>query len=881
MTVRLRRIWARLRACVARSSGDDDLREEIGDHLGLLQRRFEAQGLAPDEAKRAALSSFGGVEQLREQLRDQQSFPWFDALRQDVRYAVRTVVLTPVVRLAVIVTFALGIGANAAIFLLVNSVLLTPLPYASPDRVIVLEPFWKNRTNSDGFRTSSAPDFYDWRAQNHLFEAMAYYGGGEFRVIAEGEPTFGSVQLATPDFFRVFGVSPAAGRFWTAEENRASVAVVSHDWAVAHFGEPSKAVGRQIRTARSLEIVGVAPAGFKYPGKTDIWFPAGILPEAPRGGHNYLVVGRLKPDARVEAARTEMRGIADRLEQQYPSSNRNKTVVLTPLREKLTGGARTTLWLLLGTVAGVLLIACVNVANLQLVRAAARGREMAVRSAMGAGPGRVIRQVLTESLVLGGAGCLVGLAAGWLTLKAFVAMAPAGIPRLNEVHVDQRVLLVTLGLTALCSLLFGLGPARRVARLNLSGALKQQPGKGVVRGRSRVGLRSRSLLVMAEVALSFALLVAAGLLLRSFVELNRVDLGFSTDHVLAATTSLPAAAPEQQRQATMFYRDLIDRVRQMPGVRQAAGVRSMPFVDGRSSSGYTIDGNPTPPPGERPIADNQVITPGFFDTLNMRIRRGRDFSDGDDYGRPQVAIVNERLARDAFGTGDAIGRTLRTGMTREASNGMQIVGVVADARDDSPDASATPAIYLPYLQHPGPGSRLEVLAHTSIPPETLAASIREAAHALNPEVPVRFSTIDDALAKRLAYPRFRAVLVAGFALLAVALALVGIYGVLSFLVSERTPEIGVRMALGALRGDIFGHTIGTSMRLVAGGLAAGLLATLAVVRALQSVLYGVSPRDPLTIGAVAILFVVTAFLASSIPALRATRVDPLVALRQD
>jgi putative ABC transport system permease protein len=878
MAVSLRRMWARLRACFIRPSEDDDLREEIDDHLRLLQRRFEAQGLSAEQARRAAHGSFGGVEQLRERLRDQQSLPWLDALRQDTRYAIRTIVRTPISSLAVIVTFALGIGANAAIFSLVNSVLLTPLPYSSPDRIVVVEPFWKNRTNNEGFRTSSAPDFHDWRAQSHFFEAMAYHGGGEFRVIAEGEPTFGSVQLATPDFFRVFGVAPAAGRFWTEQDDRTSVAVVSHDWAVAHFGEPSKALGRRITTARSLEIIGVAPVGFKYPGATDIWFPAGVLPETPRGAHNYLVIARLKPGVRHEDARVEMRGIADRLAQEYPNSNRNKTVALTPLRDKLTGGARTTLWLLLGTVAGVLLIACVNVANLQLVRAVARGREMAVRSAMGAGAGRVIRQVLTESLLLGGAGCLVGLSTGWLTLKAFVAIAPAGIPRLNEVHIDQRVLLVTLGLTALCSLLSGLGPARRVARLDLSGALKQQPRKGV---RGVVGSRARSLLVMAEVALSFALLVAAGLLLRSFVELSRVDLGFSTERVLATTTSLPAPAPEQQRQATTFYRNLIDRVRQMPGVRQAAGVRSMPFVDGRSNAGYTIDGNPTAPPDGRPLADIQVVTPGFFDTISMRIRRGRDFSAGDDFGRPQVAIVNERLARDAFGTGDAIGRTIRTGMTRESGNGMQIVGVVADARDESPDAAASPAIYLPYLQHPGPGSQLALLAHTSIPPETLAASIRDAVRALNPEVPVRFSTMDDVFAKRLAYPRFRAVLVAGFALLAVALALVGIYGVLSFLVSERTPEIGVRMALGALRRDIFSHTIGTSMRLVAGGLTAGFLTTLAVVRALQSVLYGVSPRDPLTIAAVAVLFVVTAFLASSLPALRATRVDPLVALRQD
>jgi predicted permease len=403
-----------------------------------------------------------------------------------------------------------------------------------------------------------------------------------------------------------------------------------------------------------LQIVGVAPVGFKYPGATDIWFPAGVLPGSPgRGAHNYLVVGRLKPDARLDEARAEMRAIGDRLEQQYPE-DRNKAVVITSLREKLTGGARTTLWLLLGTVAGVLLIACVNIANLQLVRAAARGREMAVRSAMGAGPARVIRQVLTESLLLGAVGCLVGLAAGWLTLKAFVAIAPADIPRLNEVHIDQRVLLVTLGLTGLCSLLFGLGPARRIARLDLSDALKQQPGKGVIGVRGGVGSRARSLLVMAEVALSFALLVAAGLIQRSFVELNRVDLGFSTEHVLATTTSIPALVPEQQKQATTFYKDLIDRVRQMPGVRQAAGVRTLPFADGGANSGYTIDGNPTPPPGERPLADIQVITPGFFETVNMRLTRGRDFSANDGWGRPQVAIVNERLARDAFGAGDPL-----------------------------------------------------------------------------------------------------------------------------------------------------------------------------------------------------------------------------------
>jgi predicted permease len=397
----------------------------------------------------------------------------------------------------------------------------------------------------------------------------------------------------------------------------------------------------------------------------------------------------------------------------------------------------------------------------------------------------------------------------------------------------------------------------------------------------RVAPVSRSLLVVAEVALSFALLVAAGLLLRSFAQLNRVDLGFSTDRVLAVTTTLPAPTPDQQRRATIFYRDLIDRVKQMPGVRQAAGARTMPFIGVVSDSGYVIDGNPTPPPSDLPLAQIQVITPGLFDTIGMRIARGRDFVADDDYGKPQVAIVNERLARSAFDAGDPIGRTIHTGMSLESMKGMQIVGVVSDTRETSPDAPARPEIYLPYLQHPGPGSRLELLAHTSIAPETLAASIREAAHALNPDVPVRFSTLDDAFVKALAYPRFRAVLVGGFALLAVALALVGIYSVLSYLVAERTSEIGVRMALGAMRRDIFGNVMGGSMKLVAAGLAAGLLGTLVLVRVLQSVLYGVSPRDPVTIAGVACLFAVTAFAASSIPALRASRVDPLIALRHD
>jgi predicted permease len=857
--------------------GDDDVDEEISGHLLLLQQRFEAQGMTPGEARRCARAAFGGVGQLKEDLREQQSIVWLDQVRQDVRYACRTIRSAPMASLAVVVTLALGIGANAAIFSLVNNVLLTPLPYSDPERIVAVEPFWKNTGGTNP--TSSAPDFHDWRQQNHVLDFLAYHAGRQIRAIVNGAPMFASIQFVTPDFFGVFGMSPAAGRVWTQLDGDAPVAVVGHEWALAQFGDVRAAVGRTLTVFdRNVEILGVAAREFRYPGSTDIWVPNSLVREnSNRSGHNYLVVGKLKAGVTLEEARGEMRSIADRLEREYPE-NRFKSVALTPLRDKLTSGARTTLWLLFGTVIGVMLIACVNVANLQLVRAASRGREMAVRCAIGAGPGRIVRQVLTENVLLGLAGCLVGLLVGWLVLRAFLALAPADIPRVDEVRIDGRVFLFTLAITTLCSLLFGMGPARRASRADVSAGLRHHAGRGVLGG---VAPRVRSALVIGEVALSVILLVAAGLLLRSFAQLTRVDLGFSTDRVLVTTTAVPVPGPDGPRRATAFYRDLIENVRALPGVRRTAGVMTMPFVQQRSNSSYSIDGGPTYAQGERPDAQIQVVTPGYFDTMNTSIRQGRDFNDGDRFGQPQVAIVNERLVREAFGRENPIGRIIRTGMTRESANGMQIVGVVADARQMSPEALPRPEIFLPYLQHPGPGSRLALVTQTAIEPDALAASIREAARALNPEVPVRFSTMDEVFSRALAYPRFRTVLVAAFALLAVMLALVGIYGVVSYLVAERTSEIGVRLALGARRRDIFGRVIGGSMRLVWWGLLVGAIGAVAAVRALQTVLFGVSPRDPLTLVTVMALLALTALAASSIPALRATRVDPLVALRQD
>jgi predicted permease len=868
---------ARLRALVGGTRSDRDLHDELSFHVAMQTHANEERGMSSAEAERRARLSLDGVQQLKERLHEQRSIPWFDHLRQDVAFAIRMIFHTKVVSLAVILTFALGIGANTAIFSLINSVLLSPLPYGSPDRIVTVEPFW---TNGNGANVaSSAPDFRDWRERNHVFEYMAFHAGREVRIVANGTPIFASVQLVTPDFFNVFGVQPFSGRVWTEAEERTPLAVVSYSWASGQFGDAAAAIGKTIEAVgQPAEIVGVAPPTFTYPGSTDVWMSTLLIPvNSNRGGHNYFVVGKLKANVAIEEARADMRVVASQLEQEYPV-NRFKSVAVTPMLDNLTGRARTTLWLLFGTVIGVMLIACVNVAHLQLARAAARGREMAVRAAIGGGPGRLTKQVLTENVVLGFAGCLVGLAFGWFTLKAFLAMAPADIPRLNEVHIDGRVLLFTLIVTTLCSFLFGVGPARRAARPDVSSGLRHQTARGTARG---IAPRVRSTLVMVEVALSLVLLVASGLLLRSFVHLSQVDLGFTAERVLVTTTSYPVAGPTGATEATGFYRDLVAQLRTLPGVRHAGGVMTLPFDTLRANSGYSVDGGPSSRDGKPLIAEIQMVTPGYFDTVSTPIRAGRDFDDRDLLGRPQVAIVNERLAREEFGDGNPLGRTIQTGMTPESRKGMQIVGVVADARQRSPETPPRPEIFLPYLQHPGPGSRLTVLTQTSLDPGALAGSIREAARKLNRGVPIRFSTMDEVLTKALAYPRFRTTLVAAFGFLAGLLALIGIYSVLSYLVAEQTPEIGVRLALGALRRDIFRRVIGGSMRLVIGGVMIGLVIALIAAQAIETLLFDVSARDPLTIAAVIALLAITALTASSIPALRAASVDPLVALRDE
>jgi putative ABC transport system permease protein len=858
-----------------RKRSQRDFDEELRSHLDLEADALAGEGTPAAEARQAARRALGSPLAAAERFYEGRRLLWLDHLWQDLRYAVRTLSRAPAFAFAALATLALGVGVNIAIFSVVRAVLLEPLPYVEPGRIVALEPFYKN-TGRTG-TVVSAPDFHDWRRRNRVFERLAYHTGGEGPLLVHGAASLVDVQTVTTDFFGVFGLPPHAGRFWDEHENRTAVAVVSHGWAQQHFGDGGRALGQSVKVrGKTVEVVGVAAPGFRYPATADIWIPAGLFDENPhRAGHNYFALGRLRPGVTLDAAQREMRQIGDALGAQYVE-NRHKTVTVTRLSERITQRAKGTLWVLLAAVIGVLLISCANVANLQLARTALRSREMALRVALGAGRSRIVRQMLTESALLGALGALAGLALAALLLEAIPAIAPADVPHVDQVRIDGPLLAFALLLGAGCSLVFGLAPARAATAPVLQAALRQ-PGTG---SASHVSDRTRRLLIVAEVALSTVLLASAVLLMRSFVELTSVDLGFSPTRVLLTSTSIPADSEDKARRATELQRTLIERINALPGVRRAAGVRTTPFAARQSTATYRIDDGQDDRPGEAPSAHAQTITPGYFEAMGIAIRRGRDFTDRDTWGRPQAAIVNETLARQAFGQANPLGRTIRSRLSLESQMGMAIVGVVADARQIAPGEAPRPEIFVPYLQHPSTGSNLTLVVRTGLEPAALSSVIRATAKALDSELPVRFSTMDAIVHESLAYPRFRAALTGLFALLAVSLAVVGIYGVLSYLVSQRRVEIGVRLALGASPGRVFVSVVGSAMRPVVWGLAAGTSGTLALSPALRTFLFGITPHDPATLVAVVITLALAALAGSSVPAFRAARADPLIPLRE-
>jgi predicted permease len=856
-----------------------ELDRELRYHLDRRVEDMMRAGLSEADARRQAHIELGGVAQVKEDVRDAWVWRWLDTLMRDLRHAVRSLTRSWAFSAGAAAVLALAIAANVAIFSVVNTVLLQPLAYPDAERLVSIETLWTNtgRTSQD----VSGPDFLDWQARNDVFETMTVsYGGDDFAAIVRDRAVFANARYVSADFFAVFGQSAAAGRLLTARDvpvNDAepTVAVVAHHFATTHFGSAEAAIGKTISVYGSaLQIVGVAARGFRYPGAADLWAPwLTTNGGTNRSLHNYRAVGKLKAGIERARAHAQMRAIGDALSGQHPE-NRLKTVTLIPLQERLTGNLATTLWMLLSGVGVVWLIACANIANLLLARAASRTREIALRAALGAGRGRVVRLLLTESCVLSAVAGLAGLMLASVLLQGLVAVSPANLPRIGDVRMDTTVVLFALGLSLVSTMLFGLVPALQGSRLDLSSALKQGGSKATA---SRGSARFRSALVVSEVALSVVLLAAAGLLLRSFHALQHVDLGFTTNRVLVAYTEYVANDEKEIRIRSTFYADLLDRLRAVPGVSAAAGIAYLPMGrEPRAARDYFVEGRPEGQAGERPQAEVYAITPDYFKTLEIPVRAGREFDRTDTPERAPLAIINETLARAAFPGESPIGRRIRT---NSRSPWMEIIGVVAETRWQDPSQPPPSVLFVASMQ--GFGKSLSILARTSLDEASLAGTFRTLLHDANPTVPVRFETMEELFDFALAYPRFRTRLIGLFAAIAALLAAVGLFSVLAYLVGQRTRELAIRRALGAGTTDVIGLIVDQGLRLLALGLVLGLAGALVVARLLTGLLYQISPWDLATYLGTVLVLGSAALLAILVPAIRAAMVAPLVVLRQE
>jgi putative ABC transport system permease protein len=854
-----------------------DLARELRYHVERRVDDMMRSGMTEAEARRQAAIEFGGIPQVQENVRDMWMWAWLETLIRDVRYAARTLARSWTFTLGAGGILALGIGANTAIFSVVNTVLIRPLAYPDADRIVSVETRWTN--NAHAGHEVSGPDFLDWQARTDIFDLLAHaYGEDDVATVVGERGEFANFRYVSPDFFAVFGQPPAAGKLLTRQEalgpeQRPAVAVVAHDWAEAHFGSAQAAVGKPLKVYNlALQIVGVAAPGFRYPDTTNIWIPSYPTPtdRESRSDEFYSVVGKLKAGVAVAAAQATMRTVGEESARRY-QENRFKAVALASLQDRLSSNVRRTLWVLMGAVGVVLLIACANIANLLLARSAGRAREIALRAALGAGRGRVIRQLLTENLVLTALATAAGVILARLLLDGLVAIAPPGLPRVEEVHVDGTVLAFALALSIASTLIFGLVPAFTASRLDLAEAMKS----GSPRAAGGASRRLRATLVVAEVALSVMLLAAAGLLLRSFLVLNHVDLGFATDRVLTAYTQYVVSNAQDRRLRMDFYRDLLARVRAVPGVVAASGANFLPLGrEIRPSVDYLVQGRADAAPESRLKAEYQVITPDYFKTLGIPLRAGREFTDADTPETLQVAVINETLARTAFPGQSAIGQRIRL---QTMKDWMEIVGVAADTRWHDPSQAPAPELFTGSMQ--GRGGSLSLFVRTSSDDEGTVKSLDALLRSANTSVPVRFETMDDLFASALAYPRLRTQLIAIFAGIAALLAAVGIFSVLAYIVGQRTSELAVRRVVGAGVGDVVRLVIGEGMRLIVLGLAIGLLGSLAVAKSLEGLLFEISPWDLWTyVGAVAVLGI-AALLATVLPAMRAATIDPLLALR--
>jgi putative ABC transport system permease protein len=789
---------------------------------------------------------------------------------------------SPAFTVIAVLTIGLAIGANTAIFSVVNAVLLRPLPYPKSEQLVRV--FGTQPTLAEA--PTSPANFLEWRTENQVFTNISTWNGQGFNLTGTDKPERVIGARISSDVFQLLGVQPILGRDFTAEEDRDGadrVVILSYEFWQRRFAGDPNAIRQTITLSdQTYTIIGVMPRGFAFPSpRAQVWTPVAFnAAERATRDTNYIdVVARLKPGVSLEQAQANMTAVAQSQAQRYPQSNTGIGVKLVSLQEHMVGDVRPMLIVLFGAVGFVLLIACANVANLLLARAAARHREMAIRGALGASRSRVVRLLLTESVLLALVGGAVGLVLAIWSLDLLVSLKPANLPRIAEIGVNRTVFLFTAAMSVLTGVLFGLAPAWQVSKSDLNEGLKEGGRGSDAPGRHRM----RALLVISEVALSIVLLIGAGLMIRSFVRLLAVDPGFKTDHVLTAFVSLPVAKYSKHEDQTAFFDRLLERLRNVPGVSAAGVVSDIPLYGG-SSTGFDVEGRTPAQPGQRAMTDYRIISPEYFAAMGMRLRKGRNFAPTDSEAAPGVVIINETLAARFFAGEDPIGK--RLDMSGAPKDPREIVGVVADVRNYGVDADVKPEAYVPLLQS-APGylssstSALTIVVRSAIEPTSLGQTLREQVQALDKDQPVsEIKTMEWYLADSMAQRRFNMLLLGVFAGLALILAAVGIYGVIAYTVTQRTHEMGIRIALGARGGDILRLVFSNAMATTITGIVIGLGAAFGLTRLLQSLLYQVTATDPVVFVTIPLLLLAVATIATYLPARRAMKVNPITALRE-
>lgn len=887
-------LWSRFRSWTAAtllpSRMERGMHEEMHFHIEARAADLARGGLTPQEALRQARLEFGGIETAKGDCRDAVGVSFLETLFQDARHGVRAMMRTPVFTAIAVLVLALGIGANTAIFSVVDAVLLRPLAYRDSGKLVTIL--------MDGEGPVSVANYIDWRDQSHSFTAMgaAEYWSPNLTGIDSPEHIPGL--KVTQSLFPLLGIEPMLGRLFVEGEDKDGAdreVILSYRLWQRRFSSDPNVLGKPIvLDGNAYVIVGVMPQEFQFAPfwatKAELWVPNAFGARIhSRGGNSLRIFARMKDDASLRQARAEIASITGRLEQQYPGTNRD--VVVTPLKEKVVGPIETPLLVLLGAVAFVLLITCANVAHMLLARAASRQKEVAVRAALGARRGRIVRQFLTESILLGAFGGAGGLLLAVLGTHALIGLSPANIPRVTTVAIDLRAALFLFSATILTSVGFGLAPALQASAVNVNDTLKEG-GRGHSDGLRRN--RLRSLLVVSEFALALMLLVGAGLMIRTFAALEAVDPGFNPHNVVSIIVSVAGAKEEAPGRREIFYRQLIERVRSLPGVQAAGAINHLPLAGDLWGWHFVIEGRPKPHPGEAPHAIYRMVTPGYFAAMRLPIVRGRDVTDADTVTAPGVVIINEQAARQYWSGEDPVGKRISfDDDTTHSAAWLTIVGVAKDAKQDSWTDKATPETYLAafqnhdYLGDSGTEasrhmSYITLVARTAGDPATIALAMKEAAWSFDRNLAIsQVVTMDGVVSEANAQPRFEMLLLTIFAAVALVLAIVGIYGVISYSASRRTHEIGVRMSLGATRSDVLLLVMRQGMWLASAGSVTGVAGALLISRLMTNLLYGVQPTDPATFVAVALSLAAVALVACYIPARRAMRIDPMAALRYE